>query len=97
MSKLNDYTFTVGSCLHYLHYSCLQRQAKRNDTTIMINVIKSDVSCLYHGHFLLACQVGVRQEENLSPMLFAIYLSDLEAYLSQRCTGLASVSQTIAD
>ena len=37
------------------------------------------------------CQVGVRQSDSLSPLLFAIYLSDLNKFLSEHCEGLKLV------
>ena len=36
------------------------------------------------------CQVGVRQGENLSPILFAMYLNDLSDFLRTRVNGLES-------
>ena len=41
-------------------------------------------SCVKHNNktsAYLPCQCGVRQDENLSPLLFAIYLNDLETFL----------------
>ena len=34
-----------------------------------------------------SCNVGVRQGENLSPLLFAIYLNDFESYVSRHNTS----------
>ena len=40
---------------------------------------------------LFPCSVGMRQGENLSPLLFSIYLSDLSSYLAERCEGLTTL------
>ena len=34
------------------------------------------------------CHIGVRQGENLSPLMFSIYLADLNNFLASKCTGL---------
>ena len=43
------------------------------------------------------CQVGVRQGENLSPLLFAIYLNDFKTFLSEKYNGLTKFSESIAN
>ena len=42
------------------------------------------------------CNVGVRQGENLSPLLFAIYFIDFESYVSRHYKGLDTLSGDIA-
>ena len=37
---------------------------------------------------LFACNLGVRQGENLSPLLFALFLNDFETSLSVKYNGL---------
>ena len=43
------------------------------------------------------CNIGVRQGENLSPLLFAMYLNDLSQFLSNKVKGLVDLSQDIKD
>ena len=43
-----------------------------------------------------SCNVGVRQGENLSPLLFAIYLNDFESYVRRHYYGLDTLSGDIA-
>ena len=41
--------------------------------------------------------IGVKQRENLSPILFALFLNDFETFLSERYSGLSSLSASILD
>ena len=66
-----------------------------NIINVIYNLYASAKSCVKKGNDLsqyFNCNVGVRQGENLSPLLFAIYLNDFESYVSQEYEGLAFVS-----
>ena len=41
------------------------------------------------------CQVGVRQGENLSPLLFAMFLNDFKSFLKHKYNGLKKISTSI--
>ena len=42
---------------------------------------------------LFPCNIGIRQGENLSPILFSLYLNDIEDYLTNHgCQGVAPMS-----
>ena len=42
-------------------------------------------------HF--SCNVGVRQGENLSPLLFSLYLYDLNEFILRSCKGLEKIQE----
>ena len=50
---------------------------------------RDGLSSLFH------CNVGVRQGENLSPLLFAIFLNDFEFFISRRYKGLDKLASDI--
>ena len=49
-------------------------------------------SCISHSNNLSAyfpCETGVRQGENVSPVLFALFLNDLQSYMENNgCVGI---------
>ena len=66
----------------------------------ILNVIKnlySNAKCSIKMNGKLSnvfkSEIGVRQGDNLSPLLFSIYLSDLESFLSSKYGGLAYNSE----
>ena len=65
---------------------------------VIFNMYANAKSCIRSGHKLsdfFTCKRGVRQGENLSPLLFAIYLNDFEDYLSERYSGMETLANEI--
>lgn len=55
-----------------------------NVYNIIVKVYKNIQSCVFLGNTNMkyfASNAGVRQDVNLSPLLFALYMSDVENYL----------------
>ena len=50
----------------------------------MYKGIKCQISTNEGSMAFFDCNIGVRQDENLSPILFTFYLNDLESFLSTR-------------
>ena len=58
---------------------------------------KSQVSFKNNLTDTFPCQMGVRQGENLSPLLFAMYLNDFNEFLSEKYNGLSKISDSISN
>lgn len=60
----------------------------------MYKNIKSNINISKSDYF--PCNNGVRQGENMSPFLFAVFLNDLEIFLqTKNCKGLFTVTEEI--
>lgn len=56
-------------------------------------------SCVRVGNMdsdYFPCNVGMRQGENLSPLLFSIYLNDLKDFMSSTFSGLPYISDKVS-
>ena len=58
---------------------------------------KSAIKQNNHHSAFFGCDIGVRQGDNLSPLLFALYLNDLQDHLANAYNGLSSSSRLIQD
>ena len=61
----------------------------------MYNNAKSHVSVGNNMSDSFPCQVGVRQGENLSPLLFAVYLNDSKTFLREKYNGLTKITDSV--
>ena len=63
---------------------------------IIYNLYEKAKSCVKSEGRLsdyFTCNTGVRQGENLSPLLFSIFLNDFEKHISKHYNGLSDVSE----
>ena len=63
---------------------------------VIQNLYLSAKSCLsVNGHLsdYFPCSVGVRQGENLSPIMYALYVNDLKCHLARKYEGLPLLSK----
>ena len=63
----------------------------------MYNNAKSCISMSGKTSGYFVYETGVRQGENLSPLLFSIFLSDLRDYSSTKYNGLSFIDNKIPD
>lgn len=65
---------------------------------VIYNMYQNAKSCVKQESMvsgIFACNVGVRQGENLSPLLFSIFLNDFQFTLSRKYNGLPSINEYI--
>ena len=70
----------------------IANQINGNLIRVVYNLYENAKSCVKQGiklSNLFSCNIGVRQGENLSPLLFAIYLNDFELFVSRKYDGLS--------
>ena len=76
----------------------ISEQVNGNFIRVIYNLYEQAKSCVKKGGQIsefFKCTAGVRQGENLSPMLFAIYLNDFENFLKKHYYGLTYLSLAI--
>ena len=84
----------------YLWQKLLNSNVNGKVLTVIKNMYhdaKSFVSVKNELSDSFPCQVGVRQGENLSPLLFALYINDLKNFLSEKYNGLNTISSSLVN
>ena len=67
---------------------------------VIHNMYANAKSCVQQGSHVsdvFPCNIGVRQGDNLSPLLFALYLNDFELSISKKFRGLELLSREIKE
>ena len=75
----------------HLWKKLLSHNINGNVLRIIFNLYEEAKSCISLDNEVsdcFPCNVGVRQGENLSPLLFAVFLNDLESHLCKKFNGL---------
>ena len=65
---------------------------------VIYNLYKEAKSCIkrnMHISEFVACLIGVRQGENVSPLLFSIFLHDIKKHLSKSYGGLQNIDHAV--
>ena len=82
-----------------LWYKLLVNNMNGNMYNIILNMYNGTKSCISYNDCkseFFPCSNGVRQGENLSPFLFALFMNDLESYLSNcNLDGLQTITNEI--
>ena len=73
----------------------LENNINGNVFKVIFNMYKNAKSCVKNETMIsgiFACNMGVRQGENLSPLLFSIFLNDFQETLSKKYNGLTEIN-----
>ena len=83
-----------------LWYKLINQGISGKILTVIQNLYSSAKSCVRANDQLsdfFKCTAGVRQGENLSPILFAIYINDFQSFLAQKSEGLKSMNDLLTE
>ena len=78
-----------------LWFKLIQTGIKGKIINVIKNIYDNAKSCIKQDNSIsefFSCNVGVRQGENLSPVLFAIYLNDFNESIGSSFNGLGALS-----
>ena len=67
---------------------------------VIYNMYQGTKACMKLNNKLansFNCNIGVRQGDNLSPLLFALFINDFETYLSDKYNRLSSLNNLFTD
>ncbi|KAK6196333.1 hypothetical protein SNE40_001576 [Patella caerulea] len=84
---------------NYLYSKLLLNNINGKFYNIIQNMYLNIKSCIIHNNEksnFFPCEIGVRQGENLSPILFSLFLNDLQEYLENKnITGIRIVTDDL--
>ena len=86
VDRVNLWKKLLGQNINGKLFNVIFNLYKHAKSCVKVNGIKSNY---------FSCLTGVRQGENLSPLLFAIFLSDLESFLAKKYNGLPAFKDRV--
>ena len=67
---------------------------------LIFNLYQNTKACIKLNNKLsnsFNCNIGVRQGDNLSPLLFSLFINDFQGYLSDKYNGLSSLNDLFTE
>ena len=84
----------------YLWQKLLKTNINGKLLNVLQNMYNNAKSCVRVGNSTstyFPCNVGVRQGDNVSPLLFALFLNDFKDFISTKYFGLPFIEENIVD
>ena len=84
----------------HLWTKLLQNHINGKIFKVILNLYNSAKSCVKVGNEISSffpCNIGVRQGENISPLLFSLFLNDFEFHISRSYPGLSQLNKKLSE